>query len=70
LSCSSTWSAYAWLGNQARVDEGVLRAGMAVAMAAIFVVAPTIPEAWHDAPGGLDGPLVLVGPTWWSASCT
>jgi low temperature requirement protein LtrA len=56
-----TWSAYAWLGNQARVDEGVLRVGMAVAMAAIFVVALTIPEAWHDAPGGLDGPLVLVG---------
>jgi low temperature requirement protein LtrA len=56
-----TWSAYAWLGNQARVDEGVLRAGMAVAMAGIFVVALTIPEAWQDAPGGLDGPLVLVG---------
>ena len=34
---------------------------MAVAMAAIFVVALTIPEAWHDAPGGLNGPLVLVG---------
>jgi low temperature requirement protein LtrA len=56
-----TWSAYAWLGNQARVDEGVLRVGMAVAMAAVFVVALTIPEAWQDAPGGLDGPLVLVG---------
>jgi hypothetical protein len=56
-----TWSAYAWLGNQARADEGVLRAGMAVAMAAIFVVALTIPEAWQDAPGGLNGPLVLVG---------
>jgi hypothetical protein len=56
-----TWSAYAWLGNQARVDEGVLRVGMAAAMAAIFIVALTIPEAWDDAPGGLDGPLVLVG---------
>jgi low temperature requirement protein LtrA len=56
-----TWSAYAWLGNQARVDDGALRAGVAVAMAAIFVVALTVPEAWHDAPGGLDGPLVLVG---------
>ena len=30
-------------------------------MAAIFVVDRTIPEAWQDAPGGLDGPLVLVG---------
>ena len=56
-----TWSAYAWLGNQARLDEGALRVGVAVAMAAIFVVAVTIPEAWQDAPGGLDGPLVLVG---------
>jgi hypothetical protein len=65
-----TWSAYAWLGNQARADEGVLRAGMAVAMAAIFVVALTIPEAWHDAPGGLDGPLVLVGAYLLSAACT
>jgi low temperature requirement protein LtrA len=56
-----TWSAYAWLGNQARADEGLVRAGMAVAMAAIFVVDLTIPEAWHDAPGGLNGPPVLVG---------
>lgn len=55
-----TWSAYAWLGNQARADEGLTRIAMAVAMAAIFVVALTIPEAWHDAPGGLDGPIVLV----------
>ncbi|MFR9776365.1 low temperature requirement protein A [Micromonospora sp. MS34] len=56
-----TWSAYAWLGNQARADQALLRAAMSAAMAAIFVVDLTIPEAWHDAPGGLDGPLVLVG---------
>ena len=55
-----TWCAYTWLGNQARADEGLLRAGMAFAMAAMFVVALTIPEAWRDAPGGLDGPVVLV----------
>lgn len=55
-----TWSAYTWLGNQARADEGILRAAMVVAMGAIFVVALTIPEAWHDAPGGLDGPIVFV----------
>lgn len=55
-----TWCAYTWLGNQARADVGLLRAAMAVAMAAMFVVALTIPEAWHDAPGGLDGPVVLV----------
>jgi low temperature requirement protein LtrA len=55
-----TWCAYSWLGNQARADEGVLRTGMAVAMAAVFVVALTVPEAWHDAEGGLDGPVVFV----------
>jgi len=55
-----TWSGYAWLGNQARADTGFVRAAMAVAMAAMFVVALAIPEAWHDAAGGLDGPLVLV----------
>jgi low temperature requirement protein LtrA len=56
-----TWSGYTWLGNQARADEGLLRAGMVVAMTAMFVIALTIPEAWQDAPGGLNGPLVLVG---------
>ena len=56
-----TWSGYAWLGNQARADTGVVRAAIATAMAALFVVALTIPEAWDDAEGGLDGPLVLVG---------
>ena len=56
-----TWSGYAWLGNQARADTGVVRAAMAVAMAALFVVALTIPEAWADAEGGLYGSLVLVG---------
>ena len=56
-----TWTGYSWLGNQARADEGLLRAGMVVAMAAMFVIALTIPEAWQDAPGGLNGPLVLVG---------
>jgi low temperature requirement protein LtrA len=55
-----TWSGYTWLGNYSRADKGPLRAGMVVAMAAMFVVALAIPEAWHDAPGGLPGPLVLV----------
>ncbi|MFI7392061.1 low temperature requirement protein A [Streptomyces tendae] len=55
-----SWSAYTWLGNQARTDQGVVRAGMAVAMAGVFVVALSVPEAWHDLPGGLYGPLVLV----------
>jgi low temperature requirement protein LtrA len=55
-----TWCAYSWLGNQAHADEGLTRLAMAAAMAAIFVVGLTIPEAWEDAPGGLNGPVVLV----------
>jgi len=54
-----SWSGYAWLGNQAHADVGVLRIGLVVAMIAIFVCALATPEAWHDMPGGLDGPLVL-----------
>ena len=50
----------AFLGNQARADAGLTRAAMLVAMAAIFVVALAIPEAWQDAPGGVNGPLIPV----------
>ena len=54
------WSAYAWLGNQARADEGALRVSMFLAMAGFFVVALTIHEAFGDLPGGLPGPVVFV----------
>src|SRR5215212_9100297 len=40
------WCSYAWLGNQAHADEGVVRLAVIVAMAAMFVVALAIPEAW------------------------
>ena len=53
------WCSFAWLGNQARADEGVVRAGMLVAMAALFLVALAIPEAWGDLGGGLSAPVVL-----------
>jgi low temperature requirement protein LtrA len=53
------WVAYSWLGNVVRADEGVARLGMLVAMAAVFVQAITIPEAFYDLPGGLHGPLVF-----------
>ena len=56
-----TWMAYTWLGNQARADDGLLRSAIAVAMAAMFVVALTVPRAWRDPHGGLTAPLVLVG---------
>jgi low temperature requirement protein LtrA len=53
------WSAYTWLGNQIRADAGpALVAGVA-AMAAIFVIALVLPQAWHDVSGGLDEPLIL-----------
>ncbi|GGS90113.1 low temperature requirement protein A [Nonomuraea spiralis] len=52
-----TWSGYTWLGNHSRADGGLLRGGMVVAMAAMFVVGLTIPEAWAGGPGA----LVLVG---------
>lgn len=55
-----SWTSYSWLGNQTFVDEGPVRLGMAVAMAAMFVVALVIPEAFHDLEGGLDGPVVFV----------
>ena len=32
---------------------------MVPAMIAVFVVALSIPEAWHDEPGGLNAPAVL-----------
>src|SRR3954470_3615455 len=53
------WCSYAWLGNQARADEGVVRAAMIGAMAALFLVALAIPEAWGDEGGGISGPILL-----------
>jgi low temperature requirement protein LtrA len=54
-----SWVGYAWLGNLVRADEGVVRVAMFVAMAAVFVGAITIPEAFDDLPGGLYGPAVF-----------
>jgi low temperature requirement protein LtrA len=54
-----SWVGYAWLGNVVKADEGVIRVGMFVAMAVVFVGAITIPEAFDDLPGGLYGPAVF-----------
>ena len=40
------WCAYAWLGNQAKADEGLLRLAMVVAMTGMFFVAISIPNAF------------------------
>jgi low temperature requirement protein LtrA len=54
-----SWCSYAWLGNQARADEGLIRASIILAMGALFLVALAIPEAWGDVGGGLSAPLIL-----------
>jgi low temperature requirement protein LtrA len=54
------WSAYTWLGNQARADAGGLRLAMFFAMAGFFVAALTIHETFEEEPGGLPGPVVFV----------
>jgi low temperature requirement protein LtrA len=53
------WVGYSWLGNVVRADEGLSRVVMFAAMAALFVAAMTIPEAFTDEPGGLAGPKVF-----------
>lgn len=54
-----SWTCYAWIANLVRADEGIARVGMFLAMAAMFVLALSIPEAFNDAPGGLPGPVVV-----------
>ncbi len=58
-----SWVCYAWVGNVARADEGLIRLTMFGAMATMFVLALSIPEAFDDVPGGLPG-------RWWSPCAT
>jgi low temperature requirement protein LtrA len=54
-----SWIGYSWLSNLVKADEGTARLAMLVAMAAMFLLALAIPEAYDDLPGGLHGPLVF-----------
>ncbi|WP_130345895.1 low temperature requirement protein A [Herbihabitans rhizosphaerae] len=54
-----SWVGYAWLCNVVRADAGGIRAVLVIAMAAMFVLALSIPEAFEDLPGGLSGPVVI-----------
>lgn len=54
------WVGYSWLTNLVRADEGEIRIILMIAMVAMFVVSLSIPEAFHDRPGGLSGPWVLL----------
>lgn len=54
-----SWIGFSWICNLVKADEGSIRGVMLVAMAAMFVIALAIPEAFHDLPGGLPGPVVI-----------
>jgi low temperature requirement protein LtrA len=54
------WSAYAWLGNQAKADEGVLRLALVIAMVCVFFAALAIPDAFEQPGRGIDAALLLV----------
>ncbi|HWD83389.1 MAG TPA: low temperature requirement protein A [Kribbella sp.] len=54
-----SWAAYSWVCNIAKADEGAVRTVLLGAMAAMFVIALAIPEAFDDRPGGLSGPVVI-----------
>jgi low temperature requirement protein LtrA len=53
------WTGYAWLANVVSAEEPAITVVMLAAMAAMFLLALCIPEAYDDGAGGLDGPLVL-----------
>jgi low temperature requirement protein LtrA len=42
------WTSYGWFANQARVDRGLLRLGLALAMVLVFVAALAVPTAFHE----------------------
>ncbi|MFI7551551.1 low temperature requirement protein A [Micromonospora sediminimaris] len=46
-----SWLIYAWLGNQARADIGLIRAGTTAVMGPIFLIAVVIPNVWEPSPG-------------------
>ncbi|SIN26456.1 Low temperature requirement protein LtrA [Micromonospora cremea] len=56
----NSWLVYSWLGNQARIDVGLIRAGVTVGMAAVFLAALVIPDVWESGPGALGPRLILV----------
>ena len=55
-----SFAPYAWLSNQVRADVGLIRAGTFVAMAAIFVAATVIPNAWRHDRRAVQLPVILV----------
>ncbi|GIH19897.1 low temperature requirement protein A [Rugosimonospora africana] len=54
-----SWTLYVWLSNRARADVGLVRAGVLLAMLAIFVIALVIPGSWHTHRGAASAAVVL-----------
>ncbi|MFH8370465.1 low temperature requirement protein A [Streptomyces sp. NPDC018031] len=54
------WCCFAWLGNVVRADSGAMFAVLVTVMAVVLIMSLTVPEVFHDAPGGLSGPMVFV----------
>jgi hypothetical protein len=54
-----SWTAYVWLGNRVRTDQGLVRSGMLVVMAALFIAALVMPDAWSRHTGTVDAPLIV-----------
>ncbi|TFW00337.1 low temperature requirement protein A [Leifsonia flava] len=55
-----SWTSFAWLTNQAHADHGVVRVGIMLAIAIMFIVSLVIPESFDDLEGGLFAPMVFV----------
>ncbi|RZU77174.1 low temperature requirement protein LtrA [Micromonospora kangleipakensis] len=53
------WTGFAGVGNLVRADQGVLPVVGFVTVAATFLLALSMPGAFVDRPGGLNGPLVF-----------
>ncbi|MFI1193775.1 low temperature requirement protein A [Micromonospora sp. NPDC020750] len=53
------WSGFAGLANYTRADQGVLPLVGFVTVAATFLLVLSLPGAFVDQPGGLNGPLVF-----------
>ena len=54
-----SWTGYAWLTNTLEPEEGIVRAGMFAAMAAMLIVALAVPQAF-DADAVLFGVAYLI----------
>ncbi|MFJ8578716.1 low temperature requirement protein A [Micromonospora sp. NPDC093277] len=53
------WTGFAGLGNMVRADQGVLPVVGFVTVASAFLLVLSIPGAFVDQPGGLNGPIVF-----------